>query len=291
MPIQDVFATVFPVFVVVAVGLVFARIRKVDLAGITEVIIYVTTPCLLFSALMKWPITGRDVLVIPAAVCAVALGCGALTWIALRMIGRGERDLYLPTMFMNSGNMLLPLVLFAWGDEGLSRAVLFYVSMAFLQSSLGIVLVSRGHGRWELFRLPWFYATVIALVLNVTGVKIPVYIARPVDLLGQAAIPLMLLGLGIRLRSTTFESVGTSAVLSAIRIVGGVAVAGVFVRLAGVEGLSAKVILLGALMPSAVINFVLSEKYGDAPNVVASTIVMTTAVSLVTIPLALKLLG
>lgn len=291
MPIHDVFATVFPVFAIILAGFVFARLKRVDLEGITEVIIYITTPCLVFSALMKWSIAGREIVIIPAAACAIVLGCGGAAWICLRLAGRRERDLYLPAMFMNSGNMLLPLALFAWGDEGLSRAVLFFVSVALLHSSLGIALVSRRKGPWEMLRLPWLYASLLAIALNMRGAEVPDFLGRPVDLLGQAAIPLMLLSLGIRLRSASLGSAATAALLSFIRIVGGAALAAAFVWTFGIEGVCAKVIILGGLMPSAVINFVLAEKYGEAPHTVASTIVMTTAASVVTIPIALKILG
>jgi len=90
MPIHDVFTTVFPVFAIILVGLLFARVRGIDLEGITEVIIYITTPCLVFSALMKWSVAGKDIVVIPAGACAIDLGCGAAAWVYLRQPGEGK---------------------------------------------------------------------------------------------------------------------------------------------------------------------------------------------------------
>lgn len=291
MSTYDIFTTVFPVFAIILVGVAFAGVRRIDLDGVTDIVLYVTSPCLIFSGLMKWHVDVREVLIIPAGATVIVLGCGAITWIYHRVTGKGGRGHYLPTMFMNAGNMFLPLALFAWGEEGLSRAILFLVSVSVLLSSVGISIVSRDHGPWEALKLPWLYVTLLAIALNMTGTALPAFLLRPVELLGQAAIPLMLLSLGIRLRSIAFAAVGTAAALSVIRIGGGLAVATAFVKIAGIEGLSARVLILGGMMPAAVVNFVLTEKYDESPRTVATTIIMTTAASLATVPVALKFLG
>jgi predicted permease len=122
------------------------------------------------------------------------------------------------------------------------------------------------------------------LLLNVSGVSLSDVLLRPIALLGQATIPLMLISLGYRLHSVTELRFGHALGGALVRVFGGFAAAHAAVILTGAEGINRQVLLLYGSLPAAVINFVLTEKYAQDPELAASIVVLSTLLSIFTIP-------
>jgi malate permease and related proteins len=282
-----IIATVFPVFFIIALGWLFAKFKKINLGEVSEIILYITTPCLVFSSLLKNQIIMADFITIALSVLTVTLGCGLAVWLFLRVSHRECRGLYLPVMFMNAGNMALPLTLLAFGQEGLTRAVLFYVISASLSYSLGVMIVSQGGHLSEAFRLPLIYAATLGILLGAFRVPVNPTLIKPFEILGGAAIPLMLLSLGYRLHHTKIQSPLLALVGAALRVGIGFGLAFLIVSLFPIQGATRSVILLSSSMPSAIINFILAQRYERNPEVVASVILASTLLSLLTTPLIL----
>jgi predicted permease len=281
---------VIPVFALIGIGFVFARWKKISLESITEFIVYLASPALVFASLSTKPLFAKDILVLFAGVAGFMSGVGILIWIYLSLFRFRSRGFMLPVLFVNAGNMGLPLALFAFGEPGLQRATICYVIMSVLQNSLGIFLVSGDRGWKEIFRLPLIYAAVLGLFVNVNHIEVPWPLLEPIRLLGFSTIPLMLVSLGYRLNSMKSITWGHSVAGALIRIVGGFACAYLTVTLLGIDGVNRQVILLYGALPSAVVNFVLTEKYRQDPELAASIVVITTLLSLVTIPIVFSLI-
>ncbi len=280
---------VFPVFFTIGLGFAFARFKRIDLGPIIEVLIYLTVPALVISSLTSRSFNALDLATIAIAAIAVVLGTGVLTYIYLAITGRRAlRGFYLPTMFMNSGNMSFPLALLAFGPDGLSVAVLYYITISILVYSLGIYIAKgRSGGLTEMFKLPLLYSAIIGVGITLIGLKLPAPIKSTVDMLGAATIPLMQLGLGMRLCSARLYSHSVSVAGSVIRILGGLILAYAAVELMGIDGLNRKIILLSSAMPSAVVSFIVSHRYNLDSDLVASTVAASTLLSIVTTPLLL----
>ena len=107
---------------------------------------------------------------------------------------------------------------------------------------------------------------------------------QPLSMLGQATIPLMLVSLGYRLHDVKALSWGHSIGGALVRIVGGFTAAHIAVRIIGATEVNRQVLLLYGCLPAAVINFVLTEKYGRDPELAASIVVLSTFISVLTIP-------
>ena len=281
---------VIPVFTLIGIGFLFARCKKISLESLTDIIVYLTAPCLAFASLTAKPLFAADIVVILAGAAAILGGVGLLIWLYSLLFRFRSGGFVLPVLFMNAGNMGLPLALFAFGEPGLQRATVFYVIMSTLQNSLGIYILSSDRGWKEIFRLPLIYATLLGLFVNLTKIQVPEPVLEPIRLLGFSTIPLMLVSLGYRLNSIKSIIWGHSLVGALIRIVGGFACAYVTVTLLGIHGVNRQVILLYGSLPSAVVNFVLTEKYGQDPELAASIIVITTLLSLVTVPVVLSII-
>jgi predicted permease len=284
MEIFKPLSPVIPVFLLIAAGFVFAHWKKISLASITEIIVYLGTPSLVFSSLASKPLFAGDLAILASGIIAIYAGVGFLIGVYFITFRFHSRGFALPVLFMNAGNMGIPLALFAFGQAGMQRATLLLVMCTFLQYSLGIYML-QGRGNWtEVFRLPLIYATIAGLTVNLAQIKIPDLLLQPIAMLGQATIPIMLVSLGYRLHEVDSLQWGHALGGAMVRIFGGFAAANIAVNLIGAEGVNRQVLLLFGALPSAVMNFVLTEKYRQDPALAASIVVISTLISVLTIP-------
>jgi predicted permease len=138
--------------------------------------------------------------------------------------------------------------------------------------------------------LPLIYASLAGLGFNLLQIKLPELLLQPLAMLGQATIPIMLISLGYRLHEVESLQWGHALGGALVRIFGGFAVANLAVYLIGAQGVNRQVLLLYGALPAAVINFVLTEKYRQDPGLAASIVVISTLISLFSIPLVLWLI-
>jgi predicted permease len=276
---------VIPVFLLIAAGFVFAHWKKISLAAVTEIVVYLGTPSLVFSSLASKPLFAGDIIELSAGILLIFVAVGLLIRLYFLLWSFSSRGFTLPTLFMNAGNMGIPLALFAFGQEGMQRATLLYVIITFLQYSLGIYILN-GRGNWtEIFRLPLIYAAIAGISFNLAQIKIPELLLQPVIMLGQATIPIMLISLGYRLHEVESLQLGHALGGALLRIFGGFAAANIAVHLISAEGVNRQVLLLYGALPAAVVNFILTEKYRQDPGLAASIVVLSTFISVFTIPL------
>ncbi len=282
-----VFEVVFPVFAIIGIGYILARYKQLDIPTISEIMVYTSSPCLIFTSIAKRDIVPSEWLVMGGAAVVIVLGNGVLMWFYQRARGVRMRGLYLPAMLMNAGNMALPFSLLAFGQAGLDKAIIFFVTIAMLSYSLGVFIAKGEGGLQEMFKLPLIYSALGGLACATFHIQLPMFLMKPLEMLAAVAIPLMVLSLGIQLRSLRISDVHRAAVGVAIRMGGGLLIAAGFVVLFGIAGVSRNVILLDSVMPPAVFNVILAQKYGADAEAVASAIVLGTLLSVVTTPVYL----
>ncbi len=287
--IAQLLNVVAPVFGVAAAGWVLARLRGVDLASLTDVVLYLAAPALVFHSLATQPLDAGSMLAVGGGTVFQILVCGAVAWIVFRLLRIEGRGLYLAAMFANTGNLGLPLALFAFGPRGLAAAVIVYSTVNLVHYSFGLMIVSGSAHPGEALKMPLLHAAAFGVVAAVTGLAPPQPVMRGLELLGQAAVPLMLLSLGVRLRSVRLRRPGLAVLLVALRFGPGLSAAWLWVSLFGLQGAERGVILLTGVLPSAVMNFVLAEAYGQQGEEVASAILLGTLMSVVAIPIVLAL--
>ncbi len=276
---------VIPVFLLIGLGFAFAHWKKISLTSVTEIIVYLGTPSLVFGSLASKPLFAADIAVLFCGIFVIFALVGLLVGVYFFCFGFVSRGFALPSLFMNAGNMGIPLALFAFGQAGFQRATLMFVMLTFLQYSLGIYILN-GRGNWaEIFRLPLIYAAMAGLAVNLAQVKIPELLMQPIVMLGQATIPIMLISLGYRLHQVESLQWGHAVGGALVRILGGFTAANVAVLLIGAQGVNRQVLLLYGALPAAVINFVLTEKYKQDPALAASIVVISTFISVFTTPI------
>ena len=287
--IAQILAIMAPVLLIAGAGFGWARLRRAyDTGLITDLVFYLGAPSLVFSALtgVEFDATLGN-LALAAAISLTAfavLGAPAL-W-ALRLPVRT----YLPTVvFPNLGNMGLPLCLFAFGEPGLVLAVAFFAVGAIAHYTFGIWSLSGEPSPVAVLKTPMAYAGAAAILFQVVGIAPPEWLANAAAILGGMTIPLLLLTLGVSLGRTQIRNWRRAGQLAMLRLGIGFAVGLAVSSGFGFTGVERGVVILDCAMPTAVFNYLLAARFGTAPEDVAGAVAISTAVSVLTLPLLLLL--
>ncbi len=274
-----------PVAIAAGLGFAWGRLgAPFDTPMVTRLVFNIGTPALVFDALTRLdPDPAAFGLLALAA--ALAIGVFAAVGAAVLSLAGLPRRSFLPAlMFANTGNMGLPLCLFAFGPEGLSLAVGVFVVNAVLQFTAGALISAGTTSLGRLARTPVLYAVAVALPLMLGGVELPEWIARTTELLGGMMIPLMLLSLGVSLARLEVRSLPRAGALGALRLGMGLAVGLGLAWAFGLEGTARGVLVIQCAMPVAVFNYLFASLNQRRHEEVAGTIVTSTVLSFVTLP-------
>ncbi len=287
---QVIIQTVIPIFSIILVGYIIGKHKEIDVQRFINLIVYIAGPCLIFSSIATSDINLADFTSIAVAALAILLIMVTFACLTLKLTRSDKKGLYLPMTFGNTSYIGYPVALFAFGVDGLSRAVVFDMINSLLIFSLGIYIVHHRNELQEVFKVPLLYAVVIGLVVNLSKITIPQVLFLPIEMVGLVTIPLALLVLGYKLTEIKISTAKIVLLASGFRILGGFLVALMIVNLLSLDGLVKDIILLQAAMPSAVMSMILAAKYQRDASLVASVVCITTLLSILSIPLILSIL-
>lgn len=289
--ILTVLEIVAPVGLLGAIGYLWVRTgHEYRMEFITRLTMTLSVPALIFTALMK---TELDPSALTAVTLAAITAYGALTVILWGMVRglRLDRRTYLaPLIFGNTGNVGLPLALFAFGEAGLGYAVVIFAVMLIWSFTFGIWLVAGGGSLQRVIREPAMWATLLGALFLWQGWQTPTWLTNSLTLLGQIAIPMMLITLGVAVARLTPGRMTRAVWLSLMR--GGltVAVAVAAGRFFGLDPVGFAVLVLQISTPVAVTSYMLAEKYGADADAVAGLVIASTLLAVITLPLTLGFL-
>ena len=295
----DVFlVVVLPVFLVAAIAAVFQRFRRLPMTSLSQVTLYLFTPALIFVSLLdqQLPI-GASLRIVAATILGTTfiLIVGALASRFLRHDRPMQSAFLLATAFPNAGNMALPVLLLAFGQEGLNAGVMVFLTQAVLGNSVGIIVAARSQTTgWEplkqVFKLPTLYAIVAAALVRFVGLDLPVAVYAAAKLLAQAAIPVMLVVLGLQLGGTVkFEDEKSLAAALVLRLALAGPLAWLAAALVGLQGIGAQAVVIVASMPVAVFTTILATQFNARPRFVTNAVLASTFVSVLTLTVIITL--
>jgi predicted permease len=297
----SIFASdILPVFAIAAIGFLLARKLQASVKTLAHVSFYALTPCLAFKMLVTSKMTGPEAsrMALMAVLVTAAMGLLARLFAIPLGLNRAELSAFLlVVMFSNGGNYGLPVVMFAFGNEALSNGTVYFVVSAMLTYTVGSFLAaagkrSVGQAMVGITKVPAIYAVAAAFIVLGTGVSVPVTLMRPIGLLSDAALPMMVLVLGMQLeRATTPERPSVVALAVVLSLVAAPIIALGLASLLGLSpsGRQAGVVL--ASMPVAVITTILALEFDVAPTFVTSTVFVSTLLSPLTLTPLLAYLG
>jgi predicted permease len=274
-----------PVLIVALLGYGWARLDfPFDRDFVTRIIMNIGAPCLVLDGIARLELPPSEFALSFAAAVTMLVSCGLIGAVGLRIVGQPLRSFLPPIVFGNTGNLGLPLCLFAFGDEGLGLAVAVYLVYSVTQFVFGPLVQGREPAWRTLLTTPMIYAAVVGVVLLATDTPMPPTLANTVQLLGGSAIPLMLLALGHSLAKFSVTRPGRAAALAFARLGLGFAIGVSVCEVLGLTGVMRGVIIIESSMPLAVFNYLLAARYDRHPDDVAGAILISTVVSFATMP-------
>ncbi len=289
--VVTVLEIVAPVFFLAAIGFAWVKLGfEYRIEFVTKLTMTLSVPALIFTALMKTRID-------PAALTTLSLaaiaGYGAITvaaFVAVKLFRLDLRTWLAPLIFGNTGNLGLPLAMFAFGEAGLSYAVVVFAVMAVWSFTFGVWVVAGGGSPLKALREPLVWATLLGALFLWQGWQTPKVITNTLDLVGQIAIPLMLMTLGVAVARLHPKGLTQALVLALGKVAVTVLLGWAIGRLFGLGPVPFAVLVLQLSTPVAVTSYMLAEKYGADAQSVAGLVVVSTLSAVATIPLTLAFL-
>jgi hypothetical protein len=284
--IAQIAAVLLPVFCLAGVGYVWRLVgARFDLDFVTRVIMNVAGPCLVFSSLSQLTLPLEEFWRVAVA-SIVMLGAIAVAGLALLKVLKLSVRSYLPALAIgNTGNLGLPLSLFAFGERGLALAIAVYVTNSVFQFTLVPMLQSRVPFFRTLATTPVIYGAAAGLAVLATGVTIPLWLGRTAELLGDLMIPLMLLALGHTLGGLRAHNMKLAFGLGAARLILAFVIAVAVSELMGLTGMAQGVLVLQGVMPAAVFTYLFAVRYERDPEDVAGIVLVSTLLAALLLPL------
>ncbi|MDQ8022716.1 MAG: AEC family transporter [Moraxellaceae bacterium] len=284
---ERIISVVFPVFFLTGVGAWIAWRYKPDFSEANRLTMDVFVPALIFGAL-----AGQDFHI--AQYWRLALGmfiatfaCGAAGWLLARVMRQDGRTWAPLIMFGNSANLAIPVAMLAFGDKMLQPAVVLFMVSVTLHFGFGSWLLNREARVSTIWRIPPVAAMLAGLVVSLLGIHLWEPAVDSIRLLGQVAIPLNILALGVRLIGMDLGNWRDGIIAGCVRPIAGMLLSWGVAELIGLQDWEAALLIVFGAMPPAVLNFIFAERYKQEPQRVASMVLIGNLMSLVFLPLAL----
>lgn len=289
--ILTVLQIVAPVGLLAVAGFVWARSgTDYPLEFVTRLAMTLALPALIFTSLMKTTIAPEALAALTVASIA-AYGMLSLIFILLtHLMGLDRRTYAAPLIFGNTGNIGLPLAFFAFGEAGLGYGVVIFAVMMVWSFTFGLWLVAGGGTPGKALREPAMWAALLGALFLWQGWQTPDWLTRSLDLLGQLAIPLMLITLGVAMSRLTAARIGQAVFLSVLRLMVCAAVAIIIGWGFALSPIAFAVLVLQLTTPVAVTAYMLAGKYGADAEAVAGLVLASTLIGVGMLPLALAFL-
>jgi malate permease and related proteins len=291
---------VLPVFIVAGLGYLLKRRLDLQVGPLNQTVLYVLMPAFIFTSLLPVNFRSEEPLRITAfafLLAIVMLLIGFAVARAMRLDRPAANALALTAALPNLGNYGLSVVLLAFGQPGLAAGSLLLAVQMLYGLALAVFIASSGSaplGRAvaAVLRQPVIYAVAAALALNLANVTPPEFVMSALTLPSQAAIPVMLIVLGMNVAGTSgVEQPALVSIAVFVRLVVGTLVGWLLAVVLGIEGVARDVMIVGAAMPTAVFTILTATQFDARPKFVSDVVVASTLVSIVTVTVVLAVLS
>ena len=285
--LERIFLTVFPLVAIVTTGYFYARRHKPDMSIANQINIDVFVPALIFAALSAESFDLLKYQSLALAAVVVVLGSGLLLLPLCRLLGVHPKTFIPPMMFSNSGNLGIPLIVLAFGEQALQAAIVLFLVENVLHFTVGIYILDHKTRLLNLLRMPMILATILGLVWSSFGLPNYPAIHTFIEMLGQIAIPLMLFALGVRMTSVDLSHWRIGSLSAILCPASGILIALICQQFLQLDQTQFAYLIVFGALPPAVLNYMIAERYNQEPHHVASIVLMGNLGSLIFIPLTL----
>ena len=284
--ISEVLTVIAPVFIIAGLGYFWVkRELPFDNATISSLVMYVGSPCLIYSALTSNAAETAALGMMGISAFIVILMSLIFSWVFLKIVG-WKLTTYLPALIHpNCGNMGLPLVLLAFGQEGLALGMAYFFVNSISQYTLGMAISSGQFDIRQLMKQPIIWAVIFVLTVILGDFQMPKWFNSTTSILAGLTIPAMLIMLGTSLANLNIASLKETLTISLLRILLGLGLGLLVIEMLSLSGIMAGIVLLQSAMPSAVFNYVFADRFNRESDKVAAVILQSTLISALSLPL------
>jgi predicted permease len=289
-----------PILIVALIGFSIQRILQINPRPLSQIIFNVFTPSLIFTLLINNDIQSTNIGRMVLLSLLTTFGIGLIAWLlskGLRLQGSIASALILTTIGMNAGNFGLSVNYFAFGDEALAWASIFFITNSLLVNSVGVYIatvgqISPSRALKGLLKVPAIYAIPLAFIVRGLHIELPLVIWRPVELMSSAAIPCMLVALGMQIGNSGLpKRWGLLSITTILRLILSPAIALILANLLKLSGAAYQAGITEAAVPTAVMTSIIALEFDTEPTFVTSAVLITTLLSPITLTPLLAFLG
>jgi predicted permease len=295
-----VLTIIAPIIAVAGLGVWVDKARPLETKSLSRLIIYLTSPALIFYGMANASIQPAELLDLLVLSTVVLVSTTAIAWaitVLFKMPRVTASGFVLAVSLTNIGNYGIPFNEFAFGQAGLERAVVITVVFGLYAHTVGVFVASWGRAPISqafknVLKIPAPYAAALGLLVNFGYIDLPDLVNRIVYILQGAAIPLMLILLGVQIGRVKFSSKHWQLVLGAsgLRLIGGAVIGWGAAGILGLSGVTRQVAIIEAAMPTAVIASILATEFDSDAELVSSITLVSTLLSVVTLSVLLFIL-
>ena len=286
---------------VIGVGYIGQRSIGFDRKAISAMALYLMQPFLAFRTFYTNEINLEYlyILIFCVLLCVGMIGIVHITTTVKKTSSSRQSAMVLSGVFMNSGNYGVPIILLAFGNVGVDYAVIMMVIQSFLMSTIGVYYAGKGSDRGysikesllNILKMPMIYGSILGIALQLLMIVIPDIVMKPIDMIADATIPTIMLVLGMQLGAITKKNVnmGDVSMIMVQRMLISPILALLLVWILPIEGMLSQVLIVLSAMPSAANTMMLSLEFGTEPDLVSYSTLITTLLSILSVPLMLVL--
>ncbi len=277
----------FPMVLIVAIGCFVGCRKAPSLGSMNEINLNIFIPALVFASLVEQQFDFNQYAFLAIAGVLLILATGSLAIICARIV-KAEYKTIAPTMmFHNAGNIGLPLMTLALGNEGLAAAVILFLIGNLLHFGLGTYMLDH-KARWtRSLSSPTIIAALLALSLQSQAITVADFVLLPIQMLGNIAVPLMLFSLGIQLAKANLDFWQLGLSIGLISPIIGVSLGLILALILPLDNIQTAALVLFGALPPAVMNFLFAQRYCQEPDRVSAIVMLGNILAVFTLPLAL----
>ena len=286
------FEVLFPVFFIIGIGYFLGRNNpKLDTTFITNFGANIGSPAIVFYSVTTTGLTFEIFINYFFYYFLAIIGFSLVGIIFLKFLKKDVIMELPPFILPNTGNMGLPICLFAYGSQGLGIAGAIASIIILFHFTLGVFLSSKKFTLEVITKSPAFYSIIISIIFIYFKIDVPSFIINTTMLLTYATIFLILMSLGIALTRLKVFSFNKALISSLARVIIGPIIGYGIIKSFDLTGVAAGVLLIQCAMPSAILNYLVGSIYSPKRIVdnVASMIVVSTILSFITVPIVVFL--
>ncbi|WP_310198677.1 AEC family transporter [Neobacillus niacini] len=300
--ITTLFDVIVPLSLPVIAGVLLSRFGKLEIKPLLNFVLYYITPFLIFDTLMEARLSREDVyLTVAYSLLNLILLAAAANLLGklFKLPANDIAGLTLISSFTNSVNYGIPLTLLAFGQLGLEKAAIYIVMQMVMMHTLGIFFAARSHftikgAMKSVFALPAIYAVLLAIVLRTFDLALPGGLSTGVSMIADSYPPIVLAILGAQMANVKTESITRNTRITfwtgmSMRLLIAPLIAILCLNLLDIEGIMFSTLLVLSCMPVAINAGILAEKFDASPKVLTKTILWTTLLSFVVLPVLIVL--